>query len=72
MRERQRYLRKPHRAWNANTGPGKYPLRLATEEEGEQVAWDKYHAQMSGRQPVQAGATVGNSRTAAWNIATST
>jgi integrase len=58
MRQPQPYLKKTHRAWYANIGPAKRPLRLASEEEGEQVAWQKYHTQMSSRQPVRADATV--------------
>jgi len=41
------------RGWYANIGPNGRPVRLATEEEGETVAWNKYHSLMAGRQPIK-------------------
>jgi len=54
MRQPKPYYKESHKAWYANIGPGKRPVRLAPEEEGEKVAWDKYHALMAGRQPMSA------------------
>lgn len=54
MRQPKPYYKKSHHAWYANIGAGKRPVRLASEDEGEQVAWDKYHAQMASRQPAGA------------------
>jgi integrase len=48
------------RGWYANIGPNGRPVKLATEEEGETVAWDKYHSLMAGRQPVKADCRVVN------------
>ena len=50
MRRPQPYFKKSHHAWYYNVN-GR-PVRLATEEEGEKAAWDKYHKLMAGRQPV--------------------
>jgi hypothetical protein len=46
------YYKKSHRAWYPDIGPGKRPVRLASEEEGEEKAYEKYYAKMAGRQPV--------------------
>ena len=58
MRQPKPYFKKTHHAWYANIGPNKRPLRLASEEEGEKVAWEKYHARMADRQPVTADCRV--------------
>ena len=50
MRQPKPYYKKTHNAWYANIGPDKRPVRLASREEGEQVAWDKYHEKIAGRQ----------------------
>ena len=40
MRRPEPYYKKSHRAWYYNAN-GR-PVRLASEEEGEQAAWTKY------------------------------
>ncbi|MGA2066821.1 MAG: hypothetical protein ABSG86_17725, partial [Thermoguttaceae bacterium] len=55
MRQPKPYFKKTHHAWFANIGPGKRPVRLAEQEEGETKAYEKYHSIMSGRQPMNAG-----------------
>lgn len=52
MKQPRPYLKKSHRAWFANIGPGKRPVRLASQEEGESKAYDKYHSLMAGCQPL--------------------
>jgi len=52
MRQPKPYFKATHHAWYANIGPGKRPVRLADEDEGEAAAWQKYHALMAGRQPL--------------------
>jgi integrase len=51
MRRPKPYYKKSHKAWYANIGPGGRQVRLASKEEGEQAAQDKYHALMANRQP---------------------
>jgi hypothetical protein len=51
MRQPKPYYKRSHQAWYANLGPNKRPIRLASKDEGEKVAWDKYHAIMADRQP---------------------
>jgi hypothetical protein len=58
MRQPKPYYKKSHDAWYANIGPNKRPVKLAEGTANEQAAWDKYHAQMAGRQPVAADCTV--------------
>ena len=58
MRQPKPYFKKSHSAWFANIGPNKRPVRLASQEEGEEVAWGKYHTQMGNRQPVTDDCTV--------------
>jgi integrase len=58
MKQPKPYYKRTHHAWYANIGPNKRPVKLATEEEGEQAAWDKYHAQMANRQPIKGDTTV--------------
>jgi integrase len=58
MRQPKPYFKKSHDAWYANIGPGKRPVKLAEGKANEEAAWDKYHAQMAGRQPVAADCTV--------------
>ena len=53
MREPKPYFKQQNRAWYANLGPNRRPVRLASESEGEQVAWKKYHEIMAGRQPTR-------------------
>jgi integrase/recombinase XerC len=60
MRQPQPYYKQSHRAWYANIGPNKNSVRLASEEDGEQAAWDKYHDLMAGRQPLTDNSTVGS------------
>lgn len=50
MRTPKPYFKKSHKAWYVNLN-GR-PVRLASEEEGEQVAWDRYYQLMAGKQPI--------------------
>lgn len=34
------YFKKPHKAWYANIGPNKRPVKPGTDEE---AAWKEYH-----------------------------
>jgi hypothetical protein len=52
MRQPKPCFKYSHRAWYANIGPSKRPVRLASEEEGEAKAYEKYHSLMAGRQPM--------------------
>ena len=52
MRQPKPYFKQSHKGWYANIGPDKRPVRLASEEEGETLAWEKYHSHMANRQPV--------------------
>ena len=62
MRQPKPYFKKSHKGWYANIGPGKSPVRLASEEEGETLAWEKYHSHMANRQPVNGDCLAGASR----------
>jgi hypothetical protein len=57
MRRPKPYYKKSHRAWYVNLN-GR-PKRLASEEEGEKAAWDKYDTLMAGRQPAGSNLRVG-------------
>ena len=46
------------RGWYANIGPNKRPVRLASEEEGEAKAWERYYQIMADRQPVESDGLV--------------
>jgi hypothetical protein len=51
MRRPEPYYKKSHHAWYCNAN-GR-PVRLATEEEGEEAAWTKYDNLMASRQPIR-------------------
>ena len=53
MRQPKPYFKKSHRAWYANIGSNGRPVRLASEEEGEAKAWERYYQIMADRQPVK-------------------
>ena len=52
VRQPKPYFKKSHNAWYANIGPNGRPVRLASKTEGEDKAYEEYHAKMAGRQPV--------------------
>jgi hypothetical protein len=59
-RQPKPYFKKSNNAWYANIGPNKRPVKLAEGMASEQAAFDKYHAQMAGRQPLANDCTVQN------------
>jgi len=58
MRQPQPYYKASHDSWYANIGPNKRPVKLAKGRANESAAWEEYHKQMAGRQPVSADWTV--------------
>ena len=56
MRRPKPYYKKSHHAWYVNLNG--QTIRLATEAEGETVAYEKYDARMAGKQPMTDGSAV--------------
>ncbi len=53
MRQPKPYFKKAKKAWYANLGPNRRPVKLAEGEDNEKAAWEKYHILMAGRQPLE-------------------
>ena len=56
MRRPKPYYKKSHHAWYVNLN--KRPVRLASEEEGEEAAYIQYDKLMAGQQPIRDNAPV--------------